>query len=155
MVRCKMLCNTLAQRSHGNGHVGIQIELGAVYSNDPQSENKSFADATPTASLKMDISPGRPAAAYFQIGKEYYVDIHEAPPQTRFYVKDKLPPFGAPVKVQLENSDGTEYVNATWVCDPNKTHDGKFVLETGEEFEWRYGADKMIAAGWSYWSKAE
>lgn len=72
-VRAKMYCG-------GKYDVtgGVQIHLTAVYSNDPNSENKAFSDATPSAEMTMFIAGGKPAADLFEAGKEYYLDFTKA-----------------------------------------------------------------------------
>lgn len=50
------------------------LTLAPVYSNDPESENKKFWDATPSGKLELGvILPG--AAEYFELGQEYYLDF--------------------------------------------------------------------------------
>lgn len=48
-----------------------------VYSSDPESENKSFSDATPCGNFQMQIAPDKEAQNLFVVGetKEYYLDI--------------------------------------------------------------------------------
>jgi hypothetical protein len=74
-VRAKMQCHEVTQFQGG----GVRVRLGAVYSNDPNSENKAFSDATPQGSAEMHIQGGKPAAKMFEAGKHYYVDFEEAP----------------------------------------------------------------------------
>lgn len=53
---------------------GEQIQAGAVYSDDKNSENYSFSVATPSLSLSMYISnPG--AFGIFEPDQEYYLDF--------------------------------------------------------------------------------
>lgn len=66
----------------------VSVQLGAVYSSDPESENKSFANATPTGSLQMSIDAGKPASACFAQGQEWYVDLTLLGVPERTYVKD-------------------------------------------------------------------
>lgn len=75
MVRAKMQCHEVTQYPNG----GVRIKLGAVYSADPNSENRAFSDATPQGSVEMHIQGGKPAATAFKAGKHYYVDFTEAP----------------------------------------------------------------------------
>jgi len=56
----------------------ISVKLHAVYSTDPNSENKSFTDATPQAAIDITIDKKKPAAAAFEVGREYYVDFTPA-----------------------------------------------------------------------------
>lgn len=70
-VRAKMACTELATYSGG----GVKVKLGAVYSNDPNSENRAFSDATPSGSCEMMIQGGRPAIKLFEAGAEYFLDF--------------------------------------------------------------------------------
>jgi hypothetical protein len=72
-VRAKVRCNSKTP-SGGATH----LSFGAVYSSEPNSENKAFSDATPTLSLNMSITDGKPAADAFEEGKEYYLDFSPA-----------------------------------------------------------------------------
>lgn len=64
---------------YGNGKVdAVTIKLAAVYSSDPNHENKAFWDATPNANLEMQIN-NVSAADLFHVGSEYYLDFTEAP----------------------------------------------------------------------------
>lgn len=74
-VRAKMLCNTITHFNGGH----VKVQMGAVYSSDPNHENRAFADATPSGSVEMMIQGNKPAAKMFEVGKEYYVDFTEAP----------------------------------------------------------------------------
>lgn len=78
-VRAKMTCNATETTRYGAfaGQQSHKVKLGAVYSNE--GENKDFADATPSGECWMQISDGRPAAAFFKPGKKYYVTFTEAP----------------------------------------------------------------------------
>lgn len=51
-----------------------QIVMKPVYSQDPNHENKSFWDATPSGELTMTIN-NRRAAEFFIPGQEYYIDF--------------------------------------------------------------------------------
>ena len=55
-----------------------KVVLGPVYSNEPNSENKAFWDATPSGRIEMWITN---TAAYeaLELGKTYYIDFIEAP----------------------------------------------------------------------------
>ncbi len=57
----------------------VVVNLSAVYSNDPNSENKAFTDATPSGEIKIWISDGKAAAEAFEMGKDYYVDFIPVP----------------------------------------------------------------------------
>lgn len=68
-VRAKFRC---VRREYPGG-----VKLSAVYSEDPEHENKKFWDATPSADLEMWISNPR-AAEFFELGAEYYLDFTPA-----------------------------------------------------------------------------
>ena len=70
-VRAKMVCSEMVTYAGG----GTKVKLGAVYSSDPNSENRAFSDATPSGSCEMMIQGGRPAIKLFEAGAEYYVDF--------------------------------------------------------------------------------
>lgn len=72
-VRAKLKVHSVAV---GGDHASVHMQ--AVYSNDPTSENKSFTDYTPSANLTIAIQKDKPAAAFFSVGKEYYLDFTEA-----------------------------------------------------------------------------
>lgn len=74
-VRAKMQCHEVTTYPGG----GVKIRMGVVYSNDPDHENKAFSDATPSGHLEISIQGNKPAAKMFEAGKEYYVDMTEAP----------------------------------------------------------------------------
>jgi hypothetical protein len=54
----------------------INIKMGPCYNNSP--ENKAFCDATPSGNFEMSITKGKPAAALFVVGREYYLDFTDA-----------------------------------------------------------------------------
>ena len=58
---------------------GIQSEivtLSAVYSSDPESENWSYSQATPSANLTMFIN-NHAAFGFFKEGKQYKLTFEE------------------------------------------------------------------------------
>lgn len=70
-VRAKMVVQSISVAKDGS----TNIQMTAVYSNDPNSENKAFSDATPAASFSMTIAKDKPAAKMFVQGEEYFVDF--------------------------------------------------------------------------------
>lgn len=81
-TRCKLQCMFKQEGpgwdSDGKHYRGsIEVRFGAVYSQDPNSENKNFWESTPNASLQMYIT-NHAAADLFEIGKEYYLDFTPA-----------------------------------------------------------------------------
>lgn len=71
-VRAKVLCTDIIVAEVG-GH--STLYFSAVYSGDPDSENKAFSDATPSLNVSMTIAPNKPAAQLFEKGQEYYLDF--------------------------------------------------------------------------------
>lgn len=67
-----MLCNTVIEH-YGNE----QVIMNAVHGEE-HPENKSFAAATPAASVDITIS-NPSAKGQFKEGKFYYIDFTEAP----------------------------------------------------------------------------
>lgn len=53
--------------------------MSPVYSDNPNSENRAFWDATPCGDLRMTIK-NEAAAKHFEPNKEYYVDFTPAEP---------------------------------------------------------------------------
>jgi len=78
-LRCKLRVNWIRQYLGEKGQVtSEEVSMAAVYSSDPNSENKKWADATPNAQLSMTIT--NPAAfGRFTTGHEFYVDIIPIP----------------------------------------------------------------------------
>ena len=50
------------------------ITMSPVYSDDPESENAKFFNATPSGQITMGVV-NEAAAEIFQVGKEVYVDF--------------------------------------------------------------------------------
>lgn len=72
-VRAKFRCGYVAPSADGSA----RIYLSAVYSDDPNSENKKFSDATPDGNFQMTIKAGGPIE-FFENGKDYYLDFTKA-----------------------------------------------------------------------------
>lgn len=73
-VRAKVHCSKFV-----NSDGSTQLNFYGVCSQDPNSENKAFSDATPSLNVSMGIAAGKPAADAFESGKCYYMDFTEAP----------------------------------------------------------------------------
>jgi len=54
------------------------LNFTPVYSDDPESENRKFWDASPSGSLQLGVV-NREAWDHFELGKSYYLDFTEAP----------------------------------------------------------------------------
>jgi len=74
-IRAKMQCESVTQQSEGENKYAEQVKLRAVYGDG--EENKTYADATPSATVDMTIS-NKGAWGAFEQGKEYYVDFTPA-----------------------------------------------------------------------------
>lgn len=72
-IRAKFVCNAKIP-SYGS----TTVVLNAVYSSDPNSENKAFTDATPSGNIQISIADDKPALEAFQIGQAYYIDFTPA-----------------------------------------------------------------------------
>lgn len=70
-IRAKFTCNAKIP-GYGNA---TTVHLNAVYSSDPNSENKAFSDATPSGQINISIANDKPALEAFELGKSYYVDF--------------------------------------------------------------------------------
>jgi hypothetical protein len=99
-VRCKLSVN--AMRDVGSC---IQFEMGAVYSSRPDSENKSFSEATPSAYFSMNISKSAPAslAPFLHPGAEVYVDLSLADIPEWNWGPDRYPEVGRKVEIRVDN----------------------------------------------------
>lgn len=82
IVRCKLICHDVTNQSYEkyNKETGkhekapvYSATFGPVYSGTV--ENEAFFAATPSASLILGVH----AKQHFEVGKEYYIDITEAP----------------------------------------------------------------------------
>lgn len=79
-VVAKMQCHSIDSSRVSSGPQGVvyhKVRLGAIYGRE--GENKDFSDATPSGECWMQINEGRPALAFFEPGKRYYVTFTEAP----------------------------------------------------------------------------
>ncbi len=61
------------------GVANVSVILKPVYSQEEGHENHAFWDATPSGSLELMIN-NPAAAAYFETGVEYYVEIRKVQP---------------------------------------------------------------------------
>lgn len=68
-MRAKMVISTVTD----NGYSDI-IKLNAVYGGDKNSEDNTFARATPNASLEMQIDNPE-LKGKFKPGQKYYLDF--------------------------------------------------------------------------------
>ncbi len=83
-VRAKFYCDRIDKTEsayrQGNEYVKQEartFHLRPVYSDDPNSENKKFWNATPGGELTLQ-AVNRDVWDKFEIGKEYYLDITHA-----------------------------------------------------------------------------
>lgn len=78
-VRCKAVCTDVKQNLDTSGKVYQEaVSFVAVYSSDPNSENKWFSQWTPMLSLNQTIE-NPDAFGTFVKGEEYYVDFTHCP----------------------------------------------------------------------------
>lgn len=74
MIRCKV---KLISETRNAGYDTVSLNFGAVYSTDPNHENKKYWDATPSLDLKTMVKDE--VAKQFKLGSEYYLTFEEAP----------------------------------------------------------------------------
>jgi hypothetical protein len=73
-TRAKFRCNSIEDF----GGSSKKVKLSAVYDPGGEGEDARFTTATPWGELQMSID--NPAAScQFEIGKLYYLDIHQVP----------------------------------------------------------------------------
>jgi hypothetical protein len=120
----------------------VRVQMGAVYSQDPNSENKSFAQYTPSASLTMNIDAGRPAADVFKHGQEVYVDLTVIGVPERTYIKDAVP-TDEKCRVVLETVEG----KAIFAGFNKESYPRQWTVD-GEEIT---TVDLLIERGFCYW----
>ncbi len=74
MIRCKFQCTEVSKRIGWSGHAFLHAaKFTAVTNGSP--ENEKFFASTPGGSLEVDTV----AVDVFEPGKEYFLDITEAP----------------------------------------------------------------------------
>lgn len=72
MTRCKFKCDRVTSHEGGKR----DVHMSPVFSQDQNSENKAFWDQSPGGNFTLNwINPN----VEFVPGKEYYIDITEAP----------------------------------------------------------------------------
>jgi hypothetical protein len=77
-VRVKFVVQSIErQLSYGNGKEVHTIKMAPVYSQDPESENRKFWEATPSGSLLLGVVNAE-AVEQFELGKSYYLDFTPA-----------------------------------------------------------------------------
>lgn len=144
-VRAKMKVQSI-NKSGSPQYPQVSVNLGAVYSNDPESENRSFASATPSASVTLNIDAGRPAANGFELGQEFYVDFIPLEIPTRWYIGDNYPVNDC--DVVLENRDGSQQVTAGFTKESPR-YSVTFIKD-GETVCVSMGPD-LVKLGWTHW----
>jgi hypothetical protein len=77
MVRAKFYAQRIEKTKYGyspNQKEMTTIVLAPVYSQEENTENKKFWDATPSGEIKLG-TVNLEAADYFILGEEYYIDF--------------------------------------------------------------------------------
>lgn len=75
MVRAKFKVDSIERSKYGSDTEIQNVKLSAVYGGDKSSEeNKKFWKYTPTGNIALGTINAE-AAAYFELGKEYYIDF--------------------------------------------------------------------------------
>ena len=68
-IRAKFQCQSIKE----NFYHQKEVELNAVVTGS--DENKSFSKFTPVGKMTMTVTPETEAVNFFEVGKEYYLDI--------------------------------------------------------------------------------
>jgi hypothetical protein len=74
-IRAKFKVDSIELNKDENS--GGTVRLSAVISNDPNNENKVFTDMTPSGHLSIGIAKPE-TLAFYEFGKEYYLDFTKA-----------------------------------------------------------------------------
>ncbi len=77
-VRAKFIVQSIEKSLGYQGKEVSTIKMAAVYSQDPESENRKFWEASPSGTLVLGVVNSE-AAGQFELGREYYLDFSEAP----------------------------------------------------------------------------
>lgn len=82
VIRSKEVSIGYAPAADGSGNWEpcevVTVKAWPVYGNgDPNHENTKFWSATPSGEITLGVIP-KPAADFFELGKEYYVDFTPA-----------------------------------------------------------------------------
>jgi hypothetical protein len=78
-IKAKLRCDLVEDQNYGpdNTKTGEHIVLNAVYSDDPTTENYTFSQATPSATLDMAINNPNVFGAFVK-DREYILTFEEA-----------------------------------------------------------------------------
>lgn len=77
MIRAKFVCHEIVYTEQDGKRTSETVRMRAVYSDDPNHENKAWTQWTPSGSFEMTIN--NPAAiGKFEKGKEYFLDFTSA-----------------------------------------------------------------------------
>jgi hypothetical protein len=75
VLRAKLRVSSVTRSIDGDGNVSSEkVDLIAVYSDDPESENKQWSTWTPAASFSMTINNPN-AFGKLSNGHEFYLDF--------------------------------------------------------------------------------
>jgi hypothetical protein len=69
-MRMKFVCQQVTETADF-----YTYHLVPVYSQDPMHENKYFWDMTPSGAFNVTVSKEK--GRFFQVGHEYYFEIHQ------------------------------------------------------------------------------
>jgi hypothetical protein len=78
-IKAKVRVHNVSENHFGpeNSKSGERVQMSPVYSDDPQSENYSFSQATPSGAIELNIT-NPDAFGFFEVNKEYVVDFTPA-----------------------------------------------------------------------------
>lgn len=143
-VEARFQCNSVSVSGADSKFPMKQVQLGAIYTNDPESPNRSFARATPSGTLQLSIDPALPASEFFKHGHKYRITIEEIPFDPRTYIGDAYPVDGKPII--YVSRDGQQTARGQW-----SQAAGKFVVHDEENLSSNFTAAELQAAGLNFW----
>lgn len=76
-VRGKFLVSNVTRTEHSGGYNQVTVNLTAVYGGDKNSEDNTYASATPSGNITLTIT-NEAAQAFFKPGEKIYVDFTKA-----------------------------------------------------------------------------
>ena len=71
--RCKFVVSDITQNENSNGYKNRLVKMAPVFSDDPESENKQFWDATPSGEFWVSVT--NDSMDDVEVGQEFYLDM--------------------------------------------------------------------------------
>lgn len=138
----------------------LRVEMGAVYSSRPDTENKSFSDSTPCAYFSMDISKSAPAskADWLKPGAQVYARLSLADIPEWNWSSDRSPELGRKIELRLDTLNNESKVgtfireaDADFVSRNKNTYEyPKLALEDGNRINLYTSTSNWLPYYWKY-----